>query len=167
MPNECKHCGAKLSDYRDFCDQFCRKAYAEDNGDSWEELYAPVILKGHHLQMMKRTLDAMSELVVPYCLTITVTSDADYIIIKIKDIENLSIARDFIKRANPHWRDKLSLIWHSCGSALASWKDENIPVVVIWLETTIEAFPKSLGSNENCGWQKVTEERYTYTCGAN
>lgn len=29
----CKYCGAELSDYRDFCDQFCKTDFEEDQAD--------------------------------------------------------------------------------------------------------------------------------------
>ena len=84
----------------------------------------------------------------------------------INNIAHLSTARRILRKGFGEWNDKFQHTWYSCGVALASWKGENA-VMDIWLETSIDSFPKELLPTDDCKWEKVQEESYRIVCPLN
>ena len=83
--------------------------------------------------------------------------------LKIKSLDDLTLARKFMRKIHGKWNDKLGTIWSYGDIAYASW-DSTDPnnVIYIRLEVPIKDFPKELLS-DGCVWKRTGSSRDHYS----
>lgn len=94
---------------------------------------------------------------------VTLEDCTTYTAIKIRNLNDLTIARTLAKSVYPDWKDSYTITWESLGRMLGSWKDLNHPDIHIWLETSIEDFPIAKIS-PGCKIVKETKTDYNVVC---
>ena len=86
--------------------------------------------------------------------------------LKIKSLEDLPLARKFMRKIYGKWNDKIGQIWSYADRAFVAWNstDQN-DVIYIRLETTVKDFPKEL-LKDGCVWRntKTEEDHYSLVC---
>jgi hypothetical protein len=80
----------------------------------------------------------------------------------IYDLNDLTAARRFMKKACGSWSDAFHHVFSSYERAIATWKNNDCPIQ-IWLETSIDNFPDNL-LKDGCKWTKTEETQYRITC---
>ena len=53
--------------------------------------------------------------------------------------------------------------FYSCGEAIATFRAKGVKWS-IWLETTIDKYPKELLPSDHCGWEKTETSDYNLVC---
>ena len=97
--------------------------------------------------------------------TIDVAGLDNKIVLTIDHINDLERAVQMVRRfLYPDFKYKLRRVWHTWEDIIfIAWADKLYPLVEIWLETTMQNFPKSL-KKPGCEFVKKIREEYRLVC---
>ena len=85
--------------------------------------------------------------------------------IRIKNMQELHKARQFLKAEYGTWKDKLDWIWASSGQAHVSWNGKGgDTTITIWMSCPVKEFPEELHKTDTCGFKKVSHSELSYVC---
>lgn len=137
-------------------------------------------IKGH-IEASQNSMDAIAQQIKllkkmakkpPASDNISISSSYFGVLIKIRKIEHLTEAREYLRSVFGEWHDEIKNIWESCGSGLVEYKysfkrkskDPNIKRIEIRLDVPIEKFPEELTKGGKCGFVKTTRDDYNFVC---
>ena len=83
----------------------------------------------------------------------------------ITKLSDLRAAREIMGKLYGSWRDKYGFPFYSQGVAIATWKDPRYDWS-IWIECSIEDFPKELLKSDTCKWVETTSRDYYVVCNS-
>ena len=112
------------------------------------------------IEVMRQMRDCAEKL--PDGLDVCVANDR--IVVSIRTLYQLHETRKALRQAFGHWEDHVK-IWCSGSWAYVSWKNSDIPYVVIWMSCSVADFPEEL-KGDTCRFEKVERTEYQYVCEA-
>jgi len=85
--------------------------------------------------------------------------------IRIKNMQELHKARQFLKTEYGTWEDKLDFIWAAGTEAQVSWDGKVGDMeITIWMSCPVEEFPMELHRTDTCGFKEVAHSELSYVC---